>query len=268
MPGPFGRRLREWRGARGLTQLELAHAAGVSPRHLSFVETGRSRPGEDVVLRLARALALAPRDTNGLLEAAGLAALYPAASTDDRRFEPYRRVLERMMAAHEPFPCLILDRYWNLVDANRSARRLFGVDGPLPAEEVLRRLYGPGPLRDSLKNWPVVAWAALDRLRTEARDAGGPLVPLVALVEGWLVGVPRPRVDTCGQGLAVCPVFAFGGQEVRTLSTLTRFVSALDVGVDELRIEHVFPADDASEAVLRALAAGGANPAGTSRHLP
>jgi len=126
----------------------------------------------------------------------------------------------------------------------------------MPADAVVTRFYGSGPLRDGIVNWPEVAWAGLERLRRDANEIGEPLVDLVARVEAWLTGVPRPRRPGCEGGLAVCPVFRFGGHEVRTVSTITRFESAIDVGLDELRIEHVFPADDGAETLLRSLAGG------------
>ncbi len=257
METPFGRLLRHWRRLRGLSQLDLALQSGVGPRHLSFLETGRSRPGADMVVRLADALALPPRDRNQLLEAAGLPALYPHAPPGDAALAPYRRVLDLMLAAHEPFPCLVLDRWWSLLDANRSARTLFGVRPPLPAEAVVDLLYGPGPLRHAMLNWAEVAWRGLDRLRQEARAAGlaPPLVALERRVQAHLDGVPRPAPDPGKGAIVVCPVFRFGDQTVRTVSTITHFGAALDVGLDEIRVEHIFAADAASEAFFRARAA-------------
>lgn len=225
----------------------------MSPRHLSFVETGRSRPGEAIVLRLADALALPLRERNQLLEAAGLPALYPHADPHDVSLAPYRRALDLMLAAHEPFPCLVLDRWWNLVDANGPARTLFGVTPPLAANVVVDLLFGPGPLRRAMVNWGEVAWHGLDRLRDETRAAGMPdaLVSLSARVEAHLSGVPRPRPDPMKGSIVVCPVFAFGDRTVRTVSTLTRFAGALDVGLDEVRVEHIFAADADSERFFR-----------------
>lgn len=250
---PFGRLLRHWRATRGLAQFDLSRIADVSPRHLSFLETGRSRPGQEVVLRLADALDLPLRERNQLLEAAGLPAIYPHSAPHDTRLAPYRRVLDRMFAAHEPFPCLVLDRWWNLLDANATARALFGVAPPVPAAALTDLLYGPGPMREAMVNWAEVAWHGLERLRGEARAAGLPsqLTSLVARVEAHLVGVPRPRLDPVSGAIVVCPVFSFGGRRVRTMSTLTHFGGALDVGLDEVRIEHIFAADAESEAFFR-----------------
>lgn len=253
MDSPFGRLLRHWRTTRGLAQFDLSRIAGVAPRHLSFLETGRSRPGQDVVLRLADALALPLRERNQLLEAAGLAAVYPHATPTDTRLAPYRRVLDRILAVHEPFPCLVLDRWWNLLDANATTCALFGVAPPVPAEALTDLLFGPGPLREAMVNWPEVAWHGLERLRSEARAAGLPqdLTALVERVEGHLRGVPRPKIDLVSGAIVVCPIFEFGGRRVRTMSTVTTFGGALDVGLDEVRVEHIYPADAEAEAFFR-----------------
>jgi transcriptional regulator with XRE-family HTH domain len=250
---PFGRLLRHWRIQRGVSQLDLALAASVSARHVSFLETGRSRPGVDVILRLGEALDLSPRDQNDLFLTAGLPPHYPTVEPGDPRLAPHRRVLELMLKNHEPFPCLVLDRWWNVLDANAPARKLFGVSPPMEAAAVIDLLYGPGPLRAAMVNWSVVAWSGLTRLRRESRALGLPsaLTTLTARVEGHLVDVPRPAES--GDDVVVCPVFEFGGVRVRTVSTITQFSAALDVGLDEVRIEHVFPGDHASEQFFRSL---------------
>jgi hypothetical protein len=165
-------------------------------------------------------------------------------------------VIDAMLGAHAPFPALVMDRSWNLLQLNDPAACLFGLRAPLPAAEVIALLYGPGPLRASMLNWPAVAWAGADRLRWECRAAGDPPEMLAALrlAESHLRGQPRPFTPDCAGGLAVCPIFRVGEAELRTLSTLTRFVGAPGAELDELRIEHIFPADPDSEALLRRLA--------------
>jgi transcriptional regulator with XRE-family HTH domain len=255
MDSLFGRSLKHWRKLRGLSQLDLALAAGVSPRHLSFVESGRSRPGRDVVLRLCDALDLALRDRNVLLETAGLPAAWPETPLQAQALEPFRRIVRQLLSGHEPFPAFALDRWWNVVDVNAAAERLFpGVRG-LDADGVVALFFGPG-LRQKLVNWPEVAHAGLERLRAEARALGHPpqLTRLVQQVEGWLASTPRPRPSPDAAALVACPILRVGERQIRTVSTLVQFGSAQDVTLQELRVELVFPADAESEAALRALA--------------
>lgn len=206
-----------------------------------------------MVLKLAEALALPPRERNQLLESAGLAPVYPHAPADDTRLAPYRRVLDLLLAAHEPFPALVLDRWWNLLDANVAARALFGVAPPIPAAGVIDLLYGPGPLRNAMVNWSEVAWHGLARLRRECRAAGMPptLTTLIQRMELHMTGIVPPPVDPVKGSIVVCPVFDFGGKRVSTVSTITHFGGALDVGLDEVRIEHIFAADAESERFFR-----------------
>jgi transcriptional regulator with XRE-family HTH domain len=120
----FGRQLRLWRSWARLSQLELALRASLSQRHLSFIETGRSRPGTDVVLRIAEALEIPLRDRNRLLESAGLGPHYPEVELTDLVSAPFRAAVAHLLEAHEPYPAFVLNRWWDVVDANRAARQL------------------------------------------------------------------------------------------------------------------------------------------------
>ena len=148
---PFGRRLRYWRGLRGMSQLELAASAGTSSRHLSFCETGRSRPGRDLVLRLAEVLAVPVRAQNDLLEAAGLPPAHRAVPLDSPHLAPVRRVLDAVLAAHDPYPAWVLSRGLVVVDANRAARALFPGPVGLPSEQSVELWFGGSPLADQLR---------------------------------------------------------------------------------------------------------------------
>jgi len=179
---PFGRRLRYWRSARGLSQLDLASAAGTTSRHLSFCETGRSRPGRDLVIRLAEVLAVPIRDRNDLLEAAGLTPAYPVRGLDSPHLAPVRRVPDQVLATHDPYPAWILGRGMAVVDANRAARALFpGVVG-LTSEQFVDIWFGPGPLADRIVNRAEVLRAGLAQLRREAWASGDPTM-LAALAQ-------------------------------------------------------------------------------------
>src|SRR3954452_13693678 len=125
-----GRLLREWRNRRRMSQLDLASEAGISARHLSFVETGRSRPSRSMLLHLAEYLDVPLRERNPLLVAAGYAPTYQATDFDAPEMQPVREAVERLLAAHEPYPALLVDRRWQLVSANRAALVL--VEGVAP----------------------------------------------------------------------------------------------------------------------------------------
>lgn len=126
----FGRHMKQWRRQRGLSQLQLAVRADVSQRHLSFIETGRSRPRADVVHKLAEALEIPLRERNMMLEAAGLAPSYPEMPLSNDAVAPFRHAIQRMLEAHEPYPAYVINRWWELVDANEAGHRLF--PGVLP----------------------------------------------------------------------------------------------------------------------------------------
>ncbi|MGQ0619750.1 MAG: helix-turn-helix domain-containing protein [Panacagrimonas sp.] len=259
----FGRLLRECRRTRRLSQLDLALNAEVSQRHLSFLESGRARPSRDMVVLLAQALDL-PLDTrNRLLNAAGFAQLYPRRSLDAGAMLPVRMALERMLAAHEPFPAVVVDRAWNLVMSNRAAPKLFALLGGLEAmsarvggTNLLRLTLHPQGLRPFIANFEEMAVPLLARTAREAADHPA----LDALLQEVLryPGLPaRSRVvDWAAPMLPVLPTrFVVGGVELSLISTLTSFGTPLDETADELRIENLFPADEASEGLLRRLLA-------------
>ena len=134
----FGRHMKLWRRQSGISQLELSVRAGLSQRHVSFIETGRSRPGEDVVHKVAEALEVPLRDRNLMLEAAGLAPGYPELALSDEETAPYSLIVRKMLEAHLPYPAYVINRWWQLVDANDAGKRLFPVliDGPVDLVET------------------------------------------------------------------------------------------------------------------------------------
>jgi transcriptional regulator with XRE-family HTH domain len=246
---PFGARLRHWRRHRGLSQLGLAGQVGSTARHVSFLETGRSRPSRQMVLRVADALDVGLRESNELLHAAGLPGTYPQAALDGADLAPYRAAIDRMLAVHEPYPAMVIDRHWNVILANRACSVLFG-----------RQVVGSNFVRDSLANpaaaqaivnWPEVAWAGLDRLRHHLDRApfDQELHHLVAVAESVLAGVARP--STAEPSLAVCPWFRVGDEVVRTIAMVARFDPIAEVTLDELRVELMYPLDETAERFFR-----------------
>jgi transcriptional regulator with XRE-family HTH domain len=246
---PFGARLRQWRRHRGLSQLGLAGQVASTARHISFLETGRSRPSRQMVLRLADALDVGLRESNELLHAAGLPGTYPQATLDGPDLAPYRAAIDRMLDAHEPYPAMVIDRHWNVILANRACSALFGPQ--VVGSNFVRDSLANPAAAQAIVNWPEVAWAGLDRLRHHLHRTpfDQELHRLVTLAESALASVPRP--STAEPTLAICPWFRIGDQIVRTIAMVARFDPIAEVTLDELRVELMYPLDQAAERFFR-----------------
>jgi transcriptional regulator with XRE-family HTH domain len=244
-PTPFGEQLKFWRLHHSLTQLELAVAAQTTTRHLSFLETGRSRPSAGMVERLCEALQVPVRERNSLFAAAGMAGPYGTDGLFDPAVEPFLSAVDSLLLRHAPYPAFAFDRRWNVARANPTAKALLGEDRP----NLVELLYH-GPWRDLIANWESVAWAGVDRLRgdvlTDPRDhvLRGHLERATAS----LANVPRPKA--VGSDLAICPVFRVGDHELRTVTLTAYFGSPRHVATDELRVELIFPETDADRRLL------------------
>lgn len=251
----FGDHLRHWRHIRGKSQLDLAADARTTPRYVSFVETGRSQPSRQMVVRLARALDVPLRERNGLLLAAGYAPLYGAGRLEDAELDRVRAALGSMLSKHEPFPAIVMDRAWNVMQANDGAQRLFGElmapeSLPEPAN-VLDLMIQPGPVRDAVLNWDAVVPELLERCRREA--IGGVIDPTTAeRLEGFR---SRPDVAqlidetvTAKSALPVIDVsFVFGSDRLSFFSVVSTIGTPIDVTAEELRVEAFFPSDAATQ---------------------
>jgi len=249
---PFGERLRIWRRRRGLSQLDLALATETSSRHVSFIETGRSRPSAGMVLRLAEALEVPLRERNQLLRAAGLRPHYPEEPLSSVSLAPFRTIVDRLLAQQMPFPAFLMDRRWNVLDANAPARRFPGI-GDLPRSGVDLFL-APGPYRSMMENFAEVSWHLVAELRRDAADnpeAG--IDHVVARAEAALADVPPPKGPPAPTGV-VAPILRMDGQRLRLITTVVRFGIAQDITLDELRVELVFPGDQAADRFFRAAA--------------
>lgn len=259
----FGVQLRAWRLARRVSQEELAARAGVSARHLSFVENGRSQPSREVVLALAGALDVPLRERNTLLAAAGFAAAYRASPLDGEELTHLRRAIDHVLAQQEPYGAIVIDGWWNVLRMNRGALRLFGrfppttAEGQAAARNILLGTVHPGALRPYVANWVEVAGLLVARLHREiaARPGDDELRRLLASVLAQ-PGVPTEwRAPAPGRGAApfVTVHLRAGALELRLFTMLTSIGTPVDVTAEELHIETYFPADDATDAALRAL---------------
>ena len=255
----FGDLLREWRARRRLTQLDLALEAGVSSRHLSFIETGRSRPSTEMVLRLAEQLEVPLRERNALLLAAGYAPAFAQRGLDEPEMGPVRDTLERILGGHEPYPALVVDRHWGLVAAN-SALALFteGVAEYLlePPVNVLRLSLHPDGLAPRIVNFSEWRAHLLDGLGRQAVLSGD---PALAALHDELAALPGGDTAAVADldlgGIAVPIVLRHEDAELRFLGTATTFSTAVDVTVSELAIESFFPLDAVTADLLRRRAA-------------
>ncbi len=248
----FGRYIKQWRRQRGLSQLELAVRADVSQRHVSFIETGRSRPREDVVHKVAEALEVPIRDRNILLEAAGLAPSYPEVPLSDAAAAPFRNAIGKMLESHEPYPAYVINRWWELIDANAAGRRFFSQTGDGPIN-LVDAFLGPGPIREMIENFSAVAWMFLRRMRREVANSGPDerLRELLERAEAYMKDVPVDVEGGPGSELVVCPHLRIGDQVIKTVGIVARFGTAREVTLDELRVELAFPLDEEAEAFFR-----------------
>lgn len=258
---PVGELLRSWRQRRRLSQLDLSVEAEISQRHLSFIESGRSAPSREMILRLAERLAVPLRERNVLLTAAGFAPIYRERRLDDPQLEAARQVVELLLKGHEPYPALAVDRHWTLLFANKPVFQLLtGVDPSLlqPPVNVLRLSLHPGGLAPRIRNYREWRAHILARLAEQVERSADPV--LMALIEE-LKGYAAPAGAGSYQSarrpefanIAV-PLELVAEDEVLSfLSTTTVFGTPIDVSLSELAIESFFPADSATATAMRRL---------------
>jgi transcriptional regulator with XRE-family HTH domain len=263
---PFGHLLRDVRRARKLSQLELSMNAEVSQRHLSFLESGRAQPSREMVMQLAVALDLPLRERNRMLMSAGFAGVYPQRKLDAADMAPVRAALDMLLAHHEPYPAIAVDRAWNLFLGNRAVPKVFGILGDL--DVVWKKVCGDGP-RNVLKltlhpdglapyivNLAEIAPALLARTAREALEHPEVQDVLDEVLRYSSIPARWRSIDLHQHAspLPVLPTHVRAhGVDLRMFSMLSTFGTPQDVTADELRVETFFPADAASEAILRAL---------------
>jgi transcriptional regulator with XRE-family HTH domain len=273
MTSDFGQALKRWRTQRGKTQLELALTSGFSQRHVSFLESGRSRPSRSTVVILAESLGVPVKERNALLHAAGFASLYSQEPLDSGRLHHALAALETVVQSHRPFPALVVDRAWNTLGGNDNAFALFRrfIDRP-PASDASSPLNAmgicvdPAGLRPCILNWAQFMATLVVHLRQELAW-GGDHPDLRALVE-QIESDPeyrahgRDAAETVATPVATLSL-ARDGIRVDLFTLLSAFATAHDASLSDLRVETFFPTDDASRAVLLAIDAEltAANPA-------
>lgn len=257
----FGILLRRWRAVRRVSQLNLALDAAISSRHLSCIETGRSQPSREMVLRLATALQVPLQERNALLLAAGYAPLYPYTVPDKSELEQACGEMNFFIAQLEPNPVLVLDRYGNILRMNDGAKRILalfpGWDSVVPLNAP-RLVFHPHGLRPFIENWEIVAARIIQRVHHAAADNPSDETLKSFLEE--LLSYPHvpSRWRTLDLDYAPQPFltvhYRWKGSTLRLFSTLTTLSISLNVAREELRIESFFPADESTRTVVNRLA--------------
>ncbi|MBB4660824.1 helix-turn-helix domain-containing protein [Conexibacter arvalis] len=258
--------LRDWRRRRRLSQLDLALESGVSARHLSFIETGRSKPSAEMVLRLAEQLDVPLRERNRLLLAAGYAPAFEERGLDAPEMAPVHDAIQRVLDGHEPYPAIVVDRGWNLVAGNHAISLLTeGVDPALlrPPANAMRLALHPGGLAPRIVNFGEWRAHLIDRLARQIAVTADP--ELVALMEECSAyplpdgaeepSPPSPGHELAGQ-IAVPLRLRIGDEELVFISIVATFGTPVDITVAELSIESFFPGDAATADAVRAFAGG------------
>jgi transcriptional regulator with XRE-family HTH domain len=256
-PQPFGEHLRQWRQRRRMSQLDLAHEAEISTRHLSFVETGRSAPSREMVLRLAERLQVPLRERNAMLMAAGYAPMYRERPLGDPALAAARQAVELILKSHEPYPALAVDRHWNLLAGNAMLPYLTAGAHPSLLEgqpNVLRLSLHPKGVAAQIVNLRQWREHLFERLQQQVQSTGD--ATLAALLEE-LRGYPVPEGTGDEQlegemlGVAMPLRFRTAFGVLNFISTTTVFGTPVDITLQELALETFFPADPATGNVLR-----------------
>ena len=256
----FGRLLRQWRARRRMSQLDLAVEAGISSRHVSFIETGRTQPSREMVLLLAHVLDMPLRSRNDLLMAAGFSAMYRATDLEAPALEQARRALDFMLRQQEPYPAIVVDRAWTLLKANSGAVKLVeAFADPDAAHEwngnAMRLMFHPRGFRPHIVNWEAMAAALIQWLHRDVLAGFGGADTRKLLDELLQYpGVPQ-RWHTLDLDVSTAPFLAIEFQKddlhLRFFSTLTSLGTPHDITLQELRVEAFFPADAETEEAYR-----------------
>ena len=261
MHASFPQLLRQFRQRLGFSQQALSEAAGLSQRHLSFMESGKSAPSRQMVIRLSECLKLPLAHSNELLLAAGFASEYPRRMLEEEAMSPIRDALKVAIKHHEPYPAYVLDRNWNVLLQNEAVNRLLAVIGP-PDElwhatcgngprNLMRLTFHPAGLHPYISNWPTLGPALLDRVRQDVRAGADPALlrdlfsyGTVAARDHWPEPATSPVLST---NLNIGPF------QLKLFSLLSKFAHPLDLTLDEIILETFFPADAESAALIQVL---------------
>jgi transcriptional regulator with XRE-family HTH domain len=256
-PNDLGALLRQWRGARNKSQMEASLDAGVSQRHLSFIEIGRSVPSRETLIGIAEALEIPFRDRNALLLAAGYAPMYEDAGWDKQELRSVAEALNRMLRQHEPYPAIAMDRYWNVLQTNTAAPRFFNSFVDLSARpqprNLLHLMFDPAGMRPFIENWEAVARTLIQRVYRESvgrviDEKSQDLISALLAYPGTKPEWRTPQVQRSPSDLPVIPIRLMkDGGALSYFSMLTTLATPQAIATQELRIETMFPIDEVTE---------------------
>ena len=256
----LGPLLRHWRAVRGRSQLDLALEAGISQRHISFIESGRSVPGRQTLLQIAQTLEVPLRERNALLLAAGFAPLYSESPWNAAEMQGIEKALRRMLKQQEPFPAVVMDRHWNVLMANDATSRFFNrfvdLSRRRPPRNLLHLMFDPAGMRPFIANWDEVGRSLLQRVHRESTERVVDLQTRALLSE--LLAYPgidpawkntkSLLVDTAASTLPLVPMtFMHGDFTLSFFSLVTTVGTPQAAAAQELRLESMFPLDEAAE---------------------
>jgi transcriptional regulator with XRE-family HTH domain len=246
--------LRHWRDLRGKSQFDLSLDTGVSQRHISFIESGRSAPSRQTLLEIAQALDIPLRDRNTLLLAAGYAPIYSEGAWNGPEMQSVTGALERMLRQHEPFPAVVMDRYWDVLMTNEAAPRFFNCFIDMAARKTPRNLlhlmFDPNGMRPFIANWEAVAKSLFQRVYRES--VGRVIDDRTRALLAALLAYPDVKTEWKNpvelSAMPVIPIgFVRGDQALSYFSMVTTVGTPQTIAAQELRIECMFPADAATE---------------------
>jgi transcriptional regulator with XRE-family HTH domain len=245
----FAQSLKTWRRTRRYSQLELAHEADVSARHLSFLETGRANPSRDMIQKLGDALSMPLAARNQLLAHAGFATRYQQRSWEADDMAPIREAVEYMLKQHEPYPAFAVDRNWTILKVNQAAALLFGMMGVSAGQSLIDVMLRED-VQAIIENWPEVAHHSAHRLRTESAARGG--VEALENAADAFACAPDPGQPL---GPVVPTIYRLGETRLSLFSTIAQFGTPEDLSLDDLKIELFFPSDVETRLLLENMAA-------------
>ena len=250
----LGTLLKQWRGARGRSQLDISVDTGISQRQISFIESGRSVPSRATLMGIAQALDIPLRERNVLLLAAGYAPMYSDAAWNSQDMKSIGRALERMLAQHEPYPAVVMDRYWDVLMTNDAAPRFFNCFIDMSARtsprNMLHLMFDPTGMRPFIANWEALAKTLIQRVYREA--VGHIADPKTHELVRDLLAYPQVRSDWTAPempgALPMIPMsFVKDGAVMNYFSLVTTVGTPQTIAAQELRIECLYPADDETE---------------------
>lgn len=255
--GELGELLRHWRDLRGKSQFDLALDTGGSQRHLSFIENGRSVPSREILMAIARALDIPLRDRNLLLLAAGYAPLYSEEAWNASEMKSITGVLERMLRQHEPFPAVVMDRYWNMLLANESTPRFFNSFTERAVQKsprnLLHLMFDPERMRPFVANWESVARSLLERVQRESvgrviDEKTKDLLAALQAYPGVKADWKSPQISGAAPTLPIIPIgFVKGKTVLNYFSMITTVGTPQTIAAQELRLECMYPVDAETE---------------------